>query len=261
MSSPYLGGGSQVDRLVGRRPTIRDVARLAGVSPTTVSNALNGHTGRLSVATADRLRRACDELNFVPDELGRQLRRGHAKMIGLVVPSVANPFWGEFIRAVEEAARPSDFSVLTMSSDRIPERERSYAESMYRLGIRGVLFGTSPLSLNHLSSLCEQGLHIVVFDRRFRRGDLKAIDYVTTDNRYGGYLSTKTLLDLGHRRIGFLSGPIATASRRDRFAGYRRALTEAGIEFRPSWVWAGHETARSGIRRAVSSAAPGRLSC
>ena len=110
---------------------------------------------------------------------------------------------------------------------------------MYRLGIRGVLFGTSPLSLNHLSSLCEQGLHIVVFDRRFRRGNLKAIDYVTTDNRYGGYLSTKTLLDLGHRRIGFLSGPIATASRRDRFAGYRRALTEAGIEFRPSWVWAG----------------------
>lgn len=230
-----------MDRQVGqrlRRPTIRDVARLAGVSPTTVSNALNGHTGRLSAATADRLRKACDELGFVPDELGRQLRRGHAKMIGLVVPSVANPFWGEFIRAVEEAARPSDFIVLSVSSDRIPERERSYTESMYRLGIRAVLFGTSPLSLSHLSSLCEQGLHIVVFDRRFRRGDLQAIDYVTTDNRYGGYLSTKALLDLGHRRIGFLSGPIATASRRDRFVGYRRALTEAGIELRPSWVWA-----------------------
>ncbi|HLH58541.1 MAG TPA: LacI family DNA-binding transcriptional regulator [Streptosporangiaceae bacterium] len=222
-----------------RRPTIRDVARVAGVSPTTVSNALNGRTGRLSAATAERLRRACDELGFVPDELGRQLRRGHAKMIGLIVPSVANPFWGEFVRAAEDAARPSDFTVLSVSSDRLQERERAYTDSMYRLGIRAVLFGTSPLSLDYLSTWSGQGLHIVVFDRRFRRGDLPGIDCVTADNRRGGYLATKALLDLGHRRIGFLSGPIKTASRRDRFTGYRRALTEAGIDFDPGRVWAG----------------------
>jgi DNA-binding LacI/PurR family transcriptional regulator len=204
-----------------------------------VSNALNGRTGRLSAATAERLQRACDELGFVPDELGRQLRRGHAKMIGVIVPSVANPFWGEFVRAAEEAARPSDFTVLSVSSDRIQERERGYTESMYRLGIRAVLFGTSPISLNYLSAWSGQGLHIVVFDRRFRRGDLQGIDCVTTDNRKGGYLATKALIDLGHWRIGFLSGPIKTASRRDRFAGYRRALTEAGIGFEPDRVWAG----------------------
>jgi DNA-binding LacI/PurR family transcriptional regulator len=137
--------GSETGSRQLRRPTIRDVARRAGVSPATVSNALNRRTGRLSMTTAERLRKACDELGFVPDELGRQLRRGHAKMIGLIMPSVASPFWGEFVRATEEAARTSDFTVLSVSSDRIQERERAYTESMYRLGIRAVLFGTSPI--------------------------------------------------------------------------------------------------------------------
>jgi DNA-binding LacI/PurR family transcriptional regulator len=209
------------------------------VSPTTVSNALNGRSGRLSAATAQRLREACEELGFVPDELGRQLRRGHAKMIGLIVPSVANPFWGEFVRAAEEAARPSGFTVLSVSSDRVQERERAYTESMYQMGVRALLFGSSPVSLDYLSAWSESGLHIVVFDRRFRRGDLQAIDCVTVDNRKGGYLAAKALVDLGHRHIGFLSGPIKTASRQDRFTGYRRALTEAGIDFDPGRVWAG----------------------
>jgi DNA-binding LacI/PurR family transcriptional regulator len=211
-----------------------------------VSNALNGRTGRLSAATAERLRKACEELGFVPDELGRQLKRGHAKMIGLIVPSVANPFWGEFVRAAEDAARPSDFTVLSVSSDRIQERERAYMESMYRLGIRAVLFGSSPMSLDYLSTWSEAGLHIIVFDRRFRRGDLQAIDCVTVDNRKGGYLAARALIDLGHRRIGFLSGPIKTASRRDRFIGYRRALTEAGIDFDPGRVWAGSKESAFG---------------
>lgn len=228
------------------RATVQDVARLAGVSPSTVSNALNNRSERLSPATAERVRKACVALGFVPDELGRQLRRGHARIIGLIVPSVANPFWGEFERAVEEAARPFDFAVLAASSDRILERERSYTEAMYRQGIRAAIFGTSPLSLKHLTSLVERGLHIVVFDRRFRRGDLKGIDCVTVDNRLGGYMATKALLDAGHRRIGFLSGPIKTASRRDRFAGYRHALSSAGVEFDPDWVWAGSKESAFG---------------
>ncbi|HXW80740.1 MAG TPA: LacI family DNA-binding transcriptional regulator, partial [Acidimicrobiales bacterium] len=83
-----------------RRATIDDVARLAGVSRSTVSNALNQRTGRLGKATADRVESAAKTLGYVPDGLARQLKRGHADMIGLIVPSVANPFWGEFVRAV-----------------------------------------------------------------------------------------------------------------------------------------------------------------
>jgi transcriptional regulator with XRE-family HTH domain len=124
-----------------KRATIDDVARLAGVSRSTVSNALNHRTGRLAEATAHRIQEAAKTLRYVPDGLARQLKRGHADMIGVIVPSVANPFWGEFVRAVEEAALRRNFGVLVGSSDRSLHRERAYMETMYQQGIRTMVFG------------------------------------------------------------------------------------------------------------------------
>ena len=200
----HLGGPPVVARPSGH-PTIADVAKLAGVSRSTVSNALNGRHQRLSAATSARVQEAFRSLGFVPDEVARQLRRGHAKTIGLLVPSVANPFWGEFVRAIEEAARPLDHSVLAASTDRDPAREQSYTDAMYRQGIRALIFGSSPVSISHLSALVKRNLHILVFDRRFRSGDLDVVDCVSVNNGLGGRLATEALVDLGHSRIGFLS--------------------------------------------------------
>ena len=222
-----------------RRATIDDVARLAGVSRSTVSNALNQRTGRLGKATADRVESAAKTLGYVPDGLARQLKRGHADMIGLIVPSVANPFWGEFVRAVEEAALRRTFGVLVGSGDRSLQREQAYMETMYQQGIRTMVFGSSPVSVNHLAKAAERGLFIVAFDRRLYKGHSARIDCVSVDNVRGSAMAVKALLELGHRRIGFLSGPIKTASRKDRFAGYRSTLTSAGIEPERSWVWEG----------------------
>src|SRR5579871_1772664 len=149
-----------------KRATIDDVARLAGVSRSTVSNALNHRRGRLAQATADRIQQAAEKLQYVPDGLARQLKRGHADTIGLIVPSVANPFWGEFVRSVEEAALRRNFGVLVGSSDRSLQRERDYMETMYQQGIRTMVFGSSPVSVDHLASAAERGLFIVAFDRR-----------------------------------------------------------------------------------------------
>jgi DNA-binding LacI/PurR family transcriptional regulator len=222
-----------------KRATIKDVARLAGVSLSTVSNALNDRSGKMAQETADRVRSAIDALGYVPHGAARQLKRGYANIIGVLVPSIANPFWGEFVRAVEEAAFPLDFGVLVGSSDRSRERERAYAESMYQQGIRTVIFASSPVSLEHLGELARRGLFIVTFDRRFHEGDFANVDCVTVDNAYGSTMATQHLLDLGHRRIGFLSGPIETESRKDRHDGYRAALAEAAIAPRPSWLWEG----------------------
>lgn len=222
-----------------KRATIKDVARLAGVSLSTVSNALNDRSGKMAQETADRVHSAIDALGYVPHGAARQLKRGYANIIGVLVPSVANPFWGEFVRAVEEAAFPLDFGVLVGSSDRSRERERAYAESMYQQGIRTVIFASSPVSLEHLGELARRGLFIVTFDRRFHEGDFANVDCVTVDNAYGSAMATQHLLDLGHRRIGFLSGPIETESRKDRHDGYRAALAEAAIAPRPSWLWEG----------------------
>jgi DNA-binding LacI/PurR family transcriptional regulator len=222
-----------------KRATIKDVARLAGVSQSTVSNALNDRSGKMAHETADRIRSAIDALGYVPHGAARQLRRGYANIIGVLVPSVANPFWGEFVQAVEEAAFPLGFGVLVGSSDRSRERERAYAEAMYQQGIRTVIFASSPVSLEHLAALARRGLFIITFDRRFHEGDFANVDCVTVDNVHGSAMATQHLLDLRHRRIGFLSGPIETESRNDRYDGYRVALAAAGIAPQRTWLWEG----------------------
>jgi DNA-binding LacI/PurR family transcriptional regulator len=155
---------------------------------------------------------------------------------------VANPFWGSFVQCVEEAALSHGFQVLLGNGGRDPERELLYAESLWAHGVRGIIFGSSPISLNHVLKLVERGIRIVVFDRSVRDTDPAAqsgIDSVSIDNVAGGYQATKHLLDLGHRKIGFLSGPLRTASRLERLEGYRNALNDAGIQHDKSLVWAG----------------------
>ncbi|MGB3327450.1 MAG: substrate-binding domain-containing protein, partial [Thermomicrobiales bacterium] len=102
--------------------------------------------------------------------------------------------------------------------------------------------GSSPLSLDYILRLVERGLHVVIFDRRLQGSDAlpsSRIDGVSVDNVGGGYLATKHLIDLGHRRIGFISGPLRTSSRIERFEGYRNALLDAGIRFDRDLFWEG----------------------
>lgn len=222
--------------------TIQEVAALAGTSTSTVSNLLNGRTGRMRPETRERIETAMAQLGYQTNHAARQLKTGQAPILGLVIPSVANPFWGAFVQAVEEAALARGYQVLLGNGGRDPKREQRYAESLWSHGVRGVIFGSSPLSLDHILRLVDRGLRVVIFDRRLLPGDAAAharIDGISVDNRGGGYLATRHLLDLGHRRIGFISGPLKTSSRLERLEGYRNALIEAGIRHDPALVWEG----------------------
>jgi len=222
--------------------TIHDVAALAGISTTTVSNLLNGRVERMRPETRERIEQAMHLLGYRANEVARHLKTGHAPIIGLVIPSVANPFWGSFAQCVEEAALTHGYQVLLGNGGRDPKRELRYAESLLAHGVRGIIFGSSPISLNYVLRLVERGIRIVVFDRGLRESDPAAsssIDSISVDNLAGGYQATKHLLNLGHRRIGFLSGPLKTASRLERLEGYRAALLDAGIKHDQSLVWAG----------------------
>ena len=150
-------------------------------------------------------------------------------MIGLLVPSVANPFHGALARYVEEAALERGFQVVFGGSLRDPQRELRYAEDFWSFGIQGVIIGSSPLSLDHLADLIVRGLRVVVFDRGKSGTDHLPVDSVSMDNGAAGYIATRHLLELGHARIGYVAGPTPTASRRERFAGYCKALSEFGV--------------------------------
>ena len=223
--------------------TISDVARKAGVSASTVFNFLNDRQGQMRPSTQERIELAIAELGYKPNQAARLLKTGYVPVLGLIVPSVANPFYGVFARCVEDAALKLGFKVFLGNSERDPERERSYADELWSFGVRGIILGSSLTSLAHLNDLIERGLSVIVFDRPGQRSHNVPVDSVSVDNVNAARLANRHLLSLGHRRVGFLSGSIKTVNRMDRLEGYRSALLEAGIEPDPALVWEGVQSA------------------
>jgi len=222
------------------RPRIRDVATLAGTSVSTVSNLLNGRPDRMRPEMVRRIEEAIEQLGYRPNWAARQLKTGFSPIIGLLVPSVANPSHGAMARAVEVAAQARGYQVVLGNSLRDPARERQYAEDFFNFGIRGLIVGSSPFDLGHFNDLRRRGLFIAAFDLvTTGEGEELAMDSVSVDNRRAGYLAARHLIELGHRRIGYISGAMPTMSRRDRLDGYRLALAEAGIEADAELIAAG----------------------
>ena len=224
---------------MSERVTITDVAKFADVSPSTVSNLLNGRSKRMRPQTQLRIEDAIRKLGYRPNKAARQLKTGHAPIIGLIVPSVANPFYGVFARHIEKTALAHGYQVLLCNSERQPDRERDYAEELWGQGVRGIIFGSSLMQFSHLDELVERGLHLVAFDRLTQEQDSTIIDSIGIDNELATRLAVKHLCALGHERIGFLSGRIRTVSRVDRLNGYLAALRECGIEPDDGLVWRG----------------------
>lgn len=218
---------------------IQDVARLAKVSPSTVSNVMNGRHERMRPETLLRVRNAIEELGYLPSSSARLLKGGHAHTIGLIVPSVANPFWGVVARDVENIARTYGYQVLLCNAERNPLRERQYAETLLANGVKGVIFGSSPISFDHVTPLIKRGLLVLEFDRKAQSTDQVLLNSVGVDNVEGMRLATHHLIQQGHQRIGFLSGPIRTVSRVDRLGGYKLALERAGLDVDPDLIWQG----------------------
>ena len=221
------------------KTTIADVARRAHVSVSSVSNLLNGRSQRMRSTTRKRIQDAIEELDYTPSFAARHLKTGHSPFIGLIVPSIADPFFGSFGRFAEEAASERGYQVLLGNSDRTAEREKAYAEMLWGSGVRGIIFGSSLVKFDHLENLYKEGMHFVSFYRSTHSGDQFSTDSIGVDNIQATRLLTKHLLALGHRRIGFISGPTDMICRLDRVEGYAKTLKESGIDIDQQLIWEG----------------------
>jgi len=213
---------------IRERATIADVARFVGVSKSTVSNVMNGRDSKASAETRAKVQAAAELLNYEPRRAAQQLRRGRADMIGVLVPTVANPFWGEFVRAVEDATNARGLGLLVSSTERDREREIGYAQTMLSHGVEGIIFASSPLSIGYLSELLKLGVKVVVFDRSLESAGEEGMWAVSVDNYGGGGLVGRHLAELGHQCVGVVSGPVATLSRRERVNGLSESLIALG---------------------------------
>ncbi|MBE1488439.1 LacI family DNA-binding transcriptional regulator [Plantactinospora soyae] len=206
--------------------SIRDVASHAGVSMGTVSNVLN-QPELVASATRARVLASIDELGFVPNHAARQLRRGRSRTLGLVVLDVANPFFTDIAKGVEDTIGTAGMAVIFCNSDGDQAKEDAYLDLLKEQRVRGVLITPIDDASSRLRQLRERGIHVVLLDRRSRQPDLCS---VSVDDRLGGELAVKHLLEAGHRRIAFVGGPAGLEQMHDRHAGAVQAVTGAGLD-------------------------------
>lgn len=210
---------------LSRRPSIHDVAQHAGVSLGTVSNVLN-RPDRVAPATRERVLRAIEELAFVPSGAARQLRAGTLSTVGAVLLDIGNPFFTEVARGIEDRLRVDDLTLMLASSDSDPEREARYLRLFEEHGVLGVLVTPAAEDLRGLRDLAARGVGVVLLDRRSPYPELAS---VAVDDVGGARAAVTHLLDLGHKRIGFVNGPPGIQQCVDRRAGAVLALADAGL--------------------------------
>lgn len=209
-----------------RRASINDVARLAGVSLGTVSNVLN-RPDRVAPATREKVERAIAELSFVRNGSARQLRAGKITTVGAVLLDIANPFFTEVARGIEDRLAEDDYTLMLASSDEDPRREARYLRLFEEHGVLGVLATPAGDDLEPLMRLRERGLGIVLLDRT---SPDPGICSVAVDDVAGAAMAVEHLISQGHERIGLVNGPPSIKQCVDRRAGAVRALTEAGLD-------------------------------
>lgn len=235
--------------------TIKDVAEKAGVSTTTVSHVIN-KTRFVSQDLRKRVTDAIRDLNYQPSGLARSLRTKASGTIGIVIPDNTNSFFAEVVRGIEDYCYGQGYSVFLCNSDGTPEKEYHHLRKLREKGVDGLILvsaGDGQASLEELSS---GQIPKVIIDRHI---EALHTDSVLIDNFSGGYAATSHLLELGHVRIGCITGPSTITPSGERLHGYLRALQDRSLEIDEKLIVVGDfrsESGREGLVKLMSLAEP-----
>jgi LacI family transcriptional regulator len=210
-----------------RKPaTIRDVAREAGVSVAVVSRVLND-TGPVAAATRAKVVEVIDRLAYRPREAARALQNAGTATIGLVLADLANPFFARLADRVVWEARARGVHVVLLTTQEDPHLEAESIDTLIGRSVSAVIATPTGDNAEKWARLTELGVSVVFVDREI--SGLPGIDVVSITNRASATVATEHLISLGHERIAFISGPVTTSTGRDRLAGFRDAMSVAGL--------------------------------
>ena len=207
-------------------PTIKDVAKAAGVSTATVSAVVND-SAYVSPALRGRVLDAVRELGFAPSQVARNLRRGRSELIAIVVADLANPFYARVVCAAEAAVAGWGYSLVVCNSDENPDAEKRILTRLRMLPCEGLILVPVSTGLPGFAQESEgRAMATVLFGRSF---DDSRFDAVMIDNFSAAQQATNYLIDLGHRRIGAIAGPLHVTTGKGRIEGMRAALAAKGL--------------------------------
>ncbi|MDK9772378.1 substrate-binding domain-containing protein [Vibrio sp. B181a] len=214
--------------------TMKDIAKLAGVSTSTVSHVIN-KTRFVSEEISERVNNAAKELNYyAPSALARSLKVNRTKTIGMLVTTSTNPFFGEVVKGVERSCYQKGYSLILCNTEGDNERMRESINTLLQKRVDGLILMCSSL----------EGERIDVFERY---PDIPVVvmdwgpmlftsDKIQDNSLRGGYLAAKHLIDCGHKEVGCITGPLIKHQAQMRYEGYKRAMLEAELEFNANWI-------------------------
>ncbi|MGW3954844.1 LacI family DNA-binding transcriptional regulator [Streptomyces sp. NPDC004752] len=242
--------GGTVSESGARGPvSITDVAQRAGVSITTVSHVLSGRR-HVAQKTREHVLDIVRELGYEPNQVARSLRTRRSHTLALIIPDITNPFYTSLARGLQDVGAAAGYQVIVCNTDGDPKNEQAALKQMVTRRVDGIGFAGYFNHARAVAPVLTSGIPVVLVGVGTPG---PGIDVLSTDDITAGELATRHLLDRGHRRIGFITGPEREGPPADRVTGYRKALTAAHIRFRNAYV------ARTGFTREGGTEAMARL--
>lgn len=206
--------------------TIYDIAEKANASPTTVSRVLSNSGYPVSDKLKFNIIKVAKELKYVPNIIGKQLKTKINTTIGVLIPTLSNPYYSSVVIGIEEIARSKGYNVLLCNSNQSVEQEEQSLQMLLERQIAGLIVSSISSNNKLIEQYKDKGLSVVAFDQLIKNSDVFQIDF---DYKRGGYLAAKHLIEKGHKKIAYLTAPLERPSRNLIYEGYKQALLESGI--------------------------------
>ncbi len=228
--------------------TMKQVALQAGVSVATVSRVLNNHS-RVDPTLRERVVRAMTMLNYQPNRVAQRLRAGAGGVIGLIISDIENPFFVSVVRGVEDMAYEHGISVLLCNSDENPAKQQMYIGVMKAEDVAGLIITPNVETDATIGALLDSKMAVVFMDRSVHGVE---VDNVTVDSAGGTREAVQHLINLGHRRIGMISGTSLISTGRERYEAFLATLQMAGIRSEPELIRSGRFRQEDGYQLTMS---------
>ncbi|MCR4430943.1 MAG: LacI family transcriptional regulator [Tepidanaerobacteraceae bacterium] len=224
--------------------TIKDIAREANVSITTVSRVINNKNEGVSKETKDKILQIMKRLNYRPNSVARSLVTKKTHTLGLILPDITNPFFPDLVRGVEDTANIYGYNIILCNTDDDIAKEKTYIKVLKEKCIDGIIYTSTIKSENqNVKMLLKYEIPFVMLDRLI---DIKGVPYIYADGESGMYEIIRYLIENNHRRIAYISGPMTNHTAIQRFEGYKRAMAEAGLSPDGDLIMEGNYKMRSG---------------
>ncbi len=207
--------------------TLKDIAREAGVSTTTVSRALNNKND-ISISTKQRILKLAKEMGYTPNAIARGLKIKQTQTVGVAIADISDPFFAPIVKGIEKAAHQEGYHIILCDTDEDYKKEEEALRTLIEKRVDGLLVTPAQTDYKDITELKRRKIPFVLLGRHFNF-ELFETDYVATDDIEGAFSATTYLIKKGHKRILFINGPDYVSSAKERLAGYKRALLEAGI--------------------------------